>query len=625
MKALKIRNHRLTTASMPLPRAFRWFVSSVALMALFMFAVISLADTAVTRPRIAEAGGYSAWLYLECAVKEVSEGDDFRLVVRTKYDTNAFSKPMSVYWYTDPGTADETDYERLYAEGQVSNGHQSRTGKMGRTFHTLEDVFPELDETYTVQFNNSVDHGSDGQCQMTIKDDDGVGIYDLEIRSVPFDLPSGHQGEGPRVAYTTGDVILVTARFNHPVTAVNPDTGKRADYAGLYLQVGENRRVAHVVRGDGTDTLIFGYTVQSDDVDHGGVGVESGAAGTGLYYNEKTRDGGLWPVSSENGRLNRMFHGLGDDPGHPVVQVDVGEPTTTPPVDPPADEEKPSVGPPPGEWVRRSVSVEPNLLARVDGELTDEDEGRDWYSFEAAAGEEYIVELTNKMDIHIGSEDFHIGYVPGHLVDPSILEIVDNAGVQVLGERDRGGYIANFARAFFSPEEDGTYYVAVGAGSQDRTLLGFYTLSVRRDDHSDDYRTRPGVALLPGESITAHIDSDVPHTHAGLNPWDWWVSHDSARPIVGLQSLDDVDVIRLLIPVEGTYRVSVSNGPETVGIWAIFDDGGIWIFEGESRPVATVDQHLQPGSYAVAVGTSYESEGNTGNYEVSLEAVTDSG
>ena len=376
MKALKFRNYRMTGASMPRPGPFRLFASSVALMALFMFVVVSLVDTAVTAPRTAEAAGYSPWLYLDCVVKEVPEGDDFRLVVRTKYDTNDFSKPMSVYWYTEAGTADESDYERLYAEGQVSNGSQSKSGKMGRTFRTREDRFPEPDETYTVMFNNSVDYGTDGECQMSIKDDDGVGIYDLEIRSVPGALPAEHQGEGPKVAYTTGDVILVTARFNHPVTAVNPATGERADYAGLYLKVGENRRVAKVVRGDGTNTLIFGYTVQPDDVDLGGISVESGAAGTGLYYNEETRNSGLWPLNWDNGQLNRMFHGLADDPEHPVVQVKVEEPTITPPVDPPTSEDIPPVGPPPGEWVVRSVAIEPNLLVRLDGELTADDGGR---------------------------------------------------------------------------------------------------------------------------------------------------------------------------------------------------------------------------------------------------------
>ena len=92
--------------------------------------------------------------------------------------------------------------------------------------------------------------------------------------------------------------------------------------------------------------------------------------------------------------------------------------------------------------------------------------------------------------------------------------------MQVLGEHDQGGFTANFARAFFTPEEDGTYLVAVGAGAQDRTAHGFYTLSVRGDDHADDYGTDLGVVLRPGEYLTARIDSDVAPDGPGLTPWD---------------------------------------------------------------------------------------------------------
>ena len=622
MKASRNRTLNVTAASLPRSRLIRVLALSMALVALFMYFGMSLPGTPARPFRVAHAAGYSPWLYLDCVETEVMEGDDFRLVVRTKHDTNDFSKPMSVYWYTDPRTADESDYERLYAEGQVSNGYQSRKGKMGRTFYTIGDALPEQTETYFVRFNNSVDYGTDGECEITIKDDDGVGIYDLEIRSVSGSLPSTHQGEGPGVGYTAGDVILVTARFNHAVTAVNPDTGERADYAGLQLQVGENRRTAHVVRGDGTDTVIFGYTVHEDDVDLDGISIEDGSTARGLYFNESTRDSGLWPVNSRNGSLNRLFIGLDDDAQHPVVQVDV-ENTT---VDPPIDDPEPPVDPPVDVWVSRSESIEPNLLGRVDGELTVEDEGRDWFSFEVVAGEHYIVELQNKMDIRQDPvTGFHISYVPGHLVDPSILEIIDADGVQVLGEQDGGGFTGNFARAYFTPDEDGTYYIAVGAGKEHRAGLGFYTLSVRRDDQPDDYRTRHGMAIWPGVSGTARIDSDVSPNDPGLNPWDWWDVNGTARPIFGLETLDDVDVFNLVIPQEDTYRVSVFNGPDTVGIWAIFDDRGNELFKVESRPEATVDKHLQPGTYAVAVGTSYESQGNTGTYEISLDAVNDAG
>ena len=618
--------------NLPIPRFLRYprFALAAIPALVAVLALVIAFGTLIPPPNTAHAGGNEPWLYLECLEDGVDEGDEFRLQVRKKYKSHSPHKTMRVFWYTEAITADETDYEHMYAVRQASNRHQSESGKMGRTFHTLDDLYPETDETYLVRFNNSVDHGTDGECYITIKDDDGVGIYDLEIRSVPQELPSVEGGEGPQDAYTTGDVILIGAKFNHPVTTKNPGTGEQTDYAGLYLQVGENRRVANVVRGDGTDNLIFGYTVQPDDMDPDGISVESGGPGTGLYYNEDTRDGGIWPVNPEDGRLNRIFHGLDDDPNHPVAQVDVGEPIITPPAETPIDGDDPVVDPTPGPWAERSIEIEGNLLTRVSGELTQEDEGRDWYNFEATGGETYIIELKNQME-YIEStpgQPFGTLFVPGHLVDPSILEIVNDQGTQVMGERDQGGFLGNFARAYFTPDEDGMHYIAVGAGAQDRGALGFYELSVRADDYSDDFRAKPDVTLHPGESITACIDSDVSPDDPGLNPWDWWEADGSenyAHPLHGLESLDDLDFFRFVIPEGGMYELSVIDGPESVGIWATYHENGNLRYHEDYEPVHSKVEHFEPGTYVVEIGTPYQSAGNTGLYTVSLNRVEDTG
>ncbi len=593
-----------------------------------VLAVVSLAiafGTLIPPPGTAHAESSEPWLYMECVESPVEEGDDFRLVVRKKYkDHTAPYKKMRVFWYTEAQTADETDYEHMYAVRQASNGHQSETGKMGRDFHTLDDIIPESDETYLVKFNNSNDDGDDGECYITIKDDDGVGIHDLEIRSVPGEIPWGTNNEDSLTAYTQGDVILITAHFTHPVTTVNPDTGEQTDYAGLYLQAGENRRVANVVRGDGTDEIIFGYTVQADDEDLDGISVENGWAGTGLYYNEETRDSGLWPVNSDDGRLNRVFYGLSDDPEHLVAQVDVGEPTITPPIEDPLIEEPSTVEPVPGPWSEDAEVLESDLWSYVEGELTSDDGGRDWYALEATGGRDYIIEVKNQMVF--GEQDnswtgFSIQFVPDALVDPSILEIVDDQGTQVLGEHDDGGFTANFARAFFTPERDGTHYIAVGAGSQHPAGLGFYSFSVRADDHADDYNPAPDVVIRPGESITACIDSDVSPDDPGLNPWEWSVYEDEGVPVHGLESLDDRDVFRFEIAEEGTYRVSVNDAPQSVGIWATWEEDGHLRNEQENNPVESLDDHYEPGTYLVSVGTPYVSSGNTGLYTVSLDRI----
>ena len=457
------------------------------------------------------------WLKIKCLEPLVEKGEDFRLEVRKKHESDWPHPTMRVFWYTDSITADESDYEHLYAERQSSNYSQSESGVMGRNFQTLEDNYPETDETFKVRFNNSVDKGHDGECIITISDDDGVGIYDLEITSEPRETTTASGDEV--VAYGAGDVIEITAQFTGTVTTLNPDTGERADYAGLYIQVGENRRLSELLRRDGGDKLVFGYTVTEEDIDADGISVEAGGPGTGMYYNVNHRDGGLWAVRAPGGRINRIFHGLDDDPDHVVVAVPAedsdGEEEDDQENDDDGEQTGPTGGtitpptptPEPEEWVKSSLSVESNLRGLTDGELTEEDDGRDWFSFDAEGGESYIIEVKNKMTITgfdgTGGGGPSIQYVPGHLVDPSILEIVDEEGDQVLGERDRGGFLGNFARAFFIPDEDGTYYIAIGAGAQDRGALGFYELSVRADDHADDFRTESGSSWNPAIPLPA--------------------------------------------------------------------------------------------------------------------------
>ena len=177
----------------------------------------------------------------------------------------------------------------------------------------------------------------------------------------------------------------------------------------------------------------------------------------------------------------------------------------------------------------------------------------------------------------------------------------------------RAGSWATSRAAFFTPEEDGTYYFAVGAGAEDRGGGGYYTLSVRVDDHADDYRPDPDVSLLPGQSIAARIDSDVAPDHPGLNPWDWAANDGEGVPVYGIESLDDRDVFRVEISEKGQYYLAVSDGPQGVGIWSIFDDLNP-LTERDTAPVAALVHTFLPGTYYVEVGTHYESEGAAGPY-----------
>ena len=427
------------------------------------------------------------------------------------------------------------------------------------------------------------------------------------------------------VGYTEGDVIEITANFTGPVTHGRPGTGEQADYTGLYIQVGENRRLAEMLRGDGTDTIVFGYQVQADDVDADGISVESGGPGTGLYYSETNRDGGIWAVDHPDGRINRLFHGLDDDPGHVVVQVAVEVPTVVEP-------EIVVVEPEPEEPVEGAASISVGLIDIRDGELTAEDEGTDWFRVDLTGGENYIIELKSKMEFIEGEEGKkwwlggYFEYVEDRLLDPSILEIVDDQGEQVLGEHDWGGFMGFFARAFFVPDEDGTYYIAVGAGSQDPDGTGRYTLSLRVDDYPDDFRANPGPVLLPGESVAGVIDSDVSPDDPGLKQWDWAASDGEGVPVLGVESLDDRDVFIFEISEAGTYEVSVSDGPTGVGIWSVLNHGALVDSEhSRDDPMESAMYELEPGTYYAEVGTPYLSVGNTGSYTVSLEEVADDG
>lgn len=264
----------------------------------------------------------------------------------------------------------------------------------------------------------------------------------------------------------------------------------------------------------------------------------------------------------------------------------------------------------------------------IDAELTEDDLGVDWYRFGATAGQSYIIELKPTIATTRRENDEACGHpclVPGHLVEPSVLKIWDEDGAQLMGEQDQGGIVANASRVFFTPQHDGTHYIAVGAGELDRTATGFYTISIRTDDHADDYHTATDVILRSGDSIIANIDSDVAPDDPRLNPWDWVSSPrfgtNSPRPHPGVETLDDSDVFRVDFAETGWYRLEISDSPAGVGIWYLWRDNGTLHTYTAVGPVASIEDHFFTGTLYVEIGTPYESEGNTGLYTLSLMPV----
>ena len=309
--------------------AFRWMIVPLLVITIALATMVTtqsgtaFADTGSDTPAdsTSTAKGYEPNLWLKCLDEEVEEGDDYRLEVRRKGGFGSDIKTMRVYWYTDPITADETDYHPLDRNRQASNGYQSRIGKMGRDFYTRQDQYPEIDETFKVRFDNSVDYGDDDYCIMTITDDDTPGIYDLNITSNGL-----HTWIDPFFGlihlsntYIEGDVIKIEASFSAPVTTRNPSTGRNADYAGIQIEVGDDIKIADLLSGDGTDTLTFGYTVRSDDYDDDGISILDGDSNSGFYFNQATGDTGLWTeLSGSTVQVNRLYHGLDDQDGQTV-------------------------------------------------------------------------------------------------------------------------------------------------------------------------------------------------------------------------------------------------------------------------------------------------------------------
>ena len=233
---------------------------------------------------------------------------------------------------------------------------------------------------------------------------------------------------------------------------------------------------------------------------------------------------------------------------------------------------------------------------------------QDWYSFEAAGGQTYIIEGKQPLNFVGGSADS----VNGALRDVSILSVTDNSDSQLLGEHTGGGFTLLDARAFFTPPQDGAYKVSIGAGVPD--LTGTYTVSVRADDHADDYQTQAGVVLQPGESVTARLDSDVAPGDPYLNEWDW-TYFVNQKPRRGIEMMDDRDMFRYEITNAGTYELYLSGNPAGTGIWYIWDVQGNLSYkepDPESGPGDSVERHHEPGTYYVEVGTSYLSHANTG-------------
>ena len=207
-------------------------------------------------------------LDLDCKSAEIIEGGTLDVKVKGHWDGN-----LHVWWYTSDGTAIAgSDYPEL--DG-VKQGSRKSGNTMTRTIETLDNLYPELNETFNLRFSRQDNHSDDTSCVLTIKDDD-KGVRGMVISSSPAD----------GLRYRAGEVIEFALHMNADVRVLhhhppNLSMDFRMGSGEDNLRQGDIRypdsKTYHYVRG-----VYFRYTVQEDDLDTNGVYVCDGDNTVGL-------------------------------------------------------------------------------------------------------------------------------------------------------------------------------------------------------------------------------------------------------------------------------------------------------------------------------------------------------
>ena len=237
---------------------------------------------------------------------------------------------FGAYWHTDVGTAGTDDY--VPQDGGAirwSYDSERAANRVIHTFETRQDALVEGNETFTARFSpvdNVVDPNDparDEKCEITIIDDD-PNITDVEVTSSP--------GRGD--TYGVGETIEISATFSTTVDVNGTPS--------LGLWVGRNWRAANYLRGSGTDTLVFGYTVRSEDSDSDGMRMDGGwQDSNGAWHNfvNHTTVTASGILGADGGPVTayRVYRGLGDQSGHKVdgslTPVGTGMEITSQPAD----------------------------------------------------------------------------------------------------------------------------------------------------------------------------------------------------------------------------------------------------------------------------------------------------
>ena len=261
-----------------------------------------------------------AKFYLDCPTTEVVEGDSVD-VFNVRVTNHQHGVTFGADWYTDVGTAGTDDYVHQSVGGIQANDSERLANRAKRTVQTREDSLVEGNETFTIRTDSSniVDRNDpdlDEKCEITIIDDD-PNITDVEVSSSPARDDT----------YGVGETIEISATFS-TVVDVN-GTPSLGMWAGGW-------KAAKYLRGSGSDTLVFGYTVKSGDRDGNGISMDGGYQDSnGTWHNFVNHT----TVTAEGTDTvaYRVYRGLGQQSGHKVdgslMPVGTGMEITSEPAD----------------------------------------------------------------------------------------------------------------------------------------------------------------------------------------------------------------------------------------------------------------------------------------------------
>ena len=260
-----------------------------------------------------------------------------------------------------------------------------------------------------------------------------------------------------------------------------------------------------------------------------------------------------------------------------------------------------------GTYTVRVTEIEDDLPATVDttgtvevggtatGEIQYEDD-RDWFAVELTAGETYKVELLGNR----GSG--------GTLINPYIRGIHDSDGRLISDTTDYSSGPRSDSQVYFTPDEDGTYYVAAGSylsGYRDEDV-GTYTVQVSIDDFRDDVDTTGTVEV--GGSVAGEIEAQGDE--------DWFaVTLDAGKTYQIDMEGSPTDSGTLANPL--LYGMRDTDGNQIVSTWDRDSGEGL-----NSRVTFTPDEDA---TYYVAAGSgghwqAEDSHGRSlGTYTLSVE------